>query len=1426
MQNSRLGWMIGGWMFGCVLAVSGLSTASAQENQFVRGEINQDGVVDLADPVSILLHLFRPGFAITCESAADVDDSGTIDLTDAVYELAYIFKDGPPPPAPHGSCGLDPTPDELTCTETPCGEFEEGVIISEIMASNDETLQDEDDDSSDWIEFTLLESSSAPSIDLGGWYLSGNVNVPRQWQFPAGVTLDRGEFLVVFASGKDRAIAGEELHTNFQLDADGESLFLIAPDGITVVDEFNPFPQQLLDVSYGLAQSTTALVSPGDPLSYHVPTAGDDGLGESWTEPGFDAASWENGNNGLGFSSVVSEGFEVTFIKSRIQVGSLTTAESVLRNPANQGQVTTRSAEFVDYYNTGGRGNYANDNPFPGIGFSDVNDFVVYVTGTILIPTTGPWSFGVNSDDGFGLTLSNGAQTFDMAFPQPRGPGDTIEVFNVTQAGAYDVELLYYERGGGAGLEFFAARGSHSSFNSSDFDLVGDTASGGLGLLGFSSSIQTDVGSDMEGVNASIWARIPFQVDNPSSIGGLILRMKYEDGFLAYINGQEVARRNAPGSPSWDSEATADRPVDAAPQAEEFNLTESIGLLHDGTNVLAIHGLNDSASDGNFLLEAELSAASRAAEQQYMQLPTPGTFNEPGAVDFVRPVEFSVERGFFDASFSLRLDTPTAGAQIRYTTNGSAPTSTTGRLFSGAISVSSSTVVRAAAFRDDYIDSSVVTHSYLFTSDVIRQSPSGQAPGPGWPTGSVNGQILDYGMDPDIVDATRWRNQIENALLDIPSISLSTAVDNLFGSSSGIYVNARNDGRAWERRTSVELIHPDGTDGFGVEAGLRIRGAFSRSGNNPKHSLRLFFRREYGAGKLDYPLFGGEGVDRFDKIDLRTSQNYSWAFDGGTKNTFLREVFSRDTQRDMGQPYTRSRYYHLYINAQYWGLFMTQERADADFAQSYFGGKSADYDVIKNNSSGNRALEATDGTMAAYRRLYDAAVSGFSSNTAYLRVQGLSSDGTPNPNGERLLNPENLMDYMACTYYTGDPDAPISAWAHFSNNVFAIYNRTRKDGFLWFRHDAEHSLGANGGLHEARLLTDSTDRSIGQDWSDFNPAWLHLRLTANREYALQFADRVNMYFSNGGLLSEDPNTDRWMDRAQQISLAVIGASARWGDSKVSTPRTRDTWQTEVNSMVNNYFPRRTAIVLNQMRSVNMFPDEAIISFSEPAGELEPGTDVAMSQSNGTSGTIYYTTDGSDPRLWGGDVSPDAAEYAGGSGVTIDVSTTLKARVRNGTRWGALTAARYTVGLEGLALNEFMASNQTTLEDADEPGEFPDWIEVYNGTPSTVDLSGLFLSDDPLDLTKWSFADGTVLEPGHFLVVLADDDGTQGPLHTNYQLSQSGETILLVDADGTTILDSIEYGPQIPDVSFGRSPDGTGSWDFHIAPTPGAQNSTP
>ena len=141
----------------------------------------------------------------------------------------------------------------------------------------------------------------------------------------------------------------------------------------------------------------------------------------------------------------------------------------------------------------------------------------------------------------------------------------------------------------------------------------------------------------------------------------------------------------------------------------------------------------------------------------------------------------------------------------------------------------------------------------------------------------------------------------------------------------------------------------------------------------------------------------------------------------------------------------------------------------------------------------------------------------------------------------------------------------------------------------------------------------------------------------------------------------------------------------------------------------------------------------------------------------------------------------------------------------------------------LQLNELMASNILGLEDPDEPGEFPDWFEIYNPTALPVDIGGIYATDNPFFQTQYQFPAGVTIPAEGYRVLYADNDPQQGPLHMNFKLSASGEGLFLFDLDGITQLDGILFGPRPSDVSFGRVPDGSGPWDFTSLATPGLAN---
>jgi hypothetical protein len=794
----------------------------------------------------------------------------------------------------------------------------------------------------------------------------------------------------------------------------------------------------------------------------------------------------------------------------------------------------------------------------------------------------------------------------------------------------------------------------------------------------------------------------------------------------------------------------------------------------------------------------------------YFGTPSPRTNNSAGLIARVTDTKFSVDRGFFETPFDLVLTCDLTNATIRYTTNGAPPAATTGLIYSGPISVGRTTVIRAAAFQTGYVPSNVDTHTYIFLDDVIRQSPDGSTP-PGWPS-SWGQNVVDYGMDPNVVNSASYSNTIKNDLQSIPTLSIVTEFKNLFDSSTGIYANPSQDGIEWERPTSLELVRPDGRNGFQVNAGLRIRGGFSRDTANPKHSMRFIFRSEYGDSKLRYELFGPDGDETIDKLDLRISQDNSWAYLGDDNGTFLPDPFSRDTQLAMGRPGTRGDFYHVYINGQYWGIYNTEERPEAEYAASYFGGRPEDYDVIK-VEAGPYDVVAGDGTIDAWRRLWQAATNGFASDANYQRIQGNNPDGTPNAAYDVLLDVPNLIDYMLDIIYTGNFDGPV--WQDiFPNNFYAIRHRTGRDGFRFVTHDAEYSMYDVNADRTAPITVG--DPAAGSSFSESNPQYVWQRLQANAEFRLLVADHVHRHFFNDGVLTPAACAVRYAVRTNEIQRAVVGESARWGDAKREPAITRSDWVQAVASMMDNYFPRRSGIVLNQLRNRGLYPTIDAPRLNQHGGLVSAGFNITL---NATNGMIHYTLDGTDPRLAGGAISSSAIVYS--SAFPINESVVVKARARAGNSWSALTEATFYVrqDLSGLLLTEIMYHPS---DSGDVDGDEFEFIELKNASGVQFDLSGVRFTNG----VHFTFPIGTKVTPGAF-VVLASNVGEFARKYANVpvtgaytgHLANSGEMLALVDAAGSNLV-TIAYGDNDP---WPQAADGLG---FSLVPVNPNLNPSP
>lgn len=842
---------------------------------------------------------------------------------------------------------------------------------------------------------------------------------------------------------------------------------------------------------------------------------------------------------------------------------------------------------------------------------------------------------------------------------------------------------------------------------------TGQTGIGYEARSGYESLLRTSL-LEMRYQNTSAYIRIPFNLANAESITGLKLEIKYDDGFVGFLNGSSVLSENTDGTETWNSGAGGPGNDLISQIFEEFDLSPFLSNLRNGSNILAIHALNDSTDLQDMLilprLTARYSAGINTGTPSILESATPNRPNAPSEFEgFVEQPTIFPQHGFYSSPLEASITCPTVDSVIRYTLDGSEPT-TNSAIYTQPLVISGTTTLRARSFSNGWKPSYSKTHSYLFLEDVIEQPADEYI---------VNGQKIVLGMDQDVVaksyiDSSNQTFNIQDAFAAIPSICITTDSNNLFDPDTGIYVNAYE---RWERPASIELIQPDGAEDFHINAGLRIRGGYSRNPSNPKHSFRLFFRGQYGAPKLKFPMFGDEGVDEFDKIDLRTAQNYSWAWSKDPRNTLLRDVFCRDAARDMGCDHTRSRYYHLFLNGIYWGIYMTEERPEARHAAAYMGGDKDDYDTIK-RKSGRNGVEATDGNLNAFERMFEFTMQGFTNNTDYFAIQGMEENGNPDPTKERLADITNMIDYLLLIYYSAATDNCIT-WFHRNssvNNMYAVYNRNNPDGFKWFQHDSEHSFDTSQELDR----TGPYDHANFRLSKFFNAQTMHEKMCSNPEYRLTFADRVHKHFSNEGALTQQQSEIRLDARIQQLDRAIVAHSARWGNSQLN----RNCWQ-DAAERVRTFFEGRCDDVIGYLRTDGLIPSIT------PPSLIENDTKILLHSSEGA---IYFTTDSADPRAIGG--TSIGQLYS--SPILITRPTLLRARVKaeNG-EWSALTEQVVGITNIPLQITEVMYHGESNQLD---------FVEIQNITTEPLILSGYSLEKG----LQCEFGNGT-LPPGGFLI---------------------------------------------------------------------------
>ncbi len=615
---------------------------------------------------------------------------------------------------------------------------------------------------------------------------------------------------------------------------------------------------------------------------------------------------------------------------------------------------------------------------------------------------------------------------------------------------------------------------------------------------------------------------------------------------------------------------------------------------------------------------------------------------------------FNKPHGLYKDPIMLVITAGTPGSKIYYTTDGSEPTLGS-TLYQKPFLINATTILRAAEFRADTLYSSVTTCSYIYPKSVLSQPGNPQ----GYPTkwgkyaGSSGTAVADYEMDPELTADPVFAQKIVDGLYSLPVLSLVTDKGNLFNAQAdektgGIYIYtgapvSGYPGRGWERPVSAELFGGSAEHDLQIDCALSIHGGTSRNPEkNPKHSFRLKFKSDYGPGKLHYPLYGEDGLDKYNSIIVRGMFNDSWIYQGSWRgeSQYIKELWARLMQRKMGRPYADGLYVHLFLNGLYWGLYSLSERINDDFCKSHYGGDKEDYDIVKvtEDSEGQR-LEASDGDIAKWREMLSLAEKS-ADNQYYFKLIGLNG-------AEPLLDVDNFIDYMLVNQYSGNEDWDYHNWTAFRN-------RTQADrGFQFLCWDAE-------------IIFRHLDHNALDTYYSGCTTHIFKYLIQNPVFLHRYIDRAyQLLVAPGGLLTPQPVVALWDSLYNDISLALYAESARWGDyrkdvhpysskGELYTPDKH--YLRQRNKLLTEYFPQRTSVLIEQMTEKGWYPRTQPPRFLIN-GEEDPLADTLrlddeLTLSGGAS--IIYSTNDADPVSWmnsaSGTLTPSALRYSAGTNI--------------------------------------------------------------------------------------------------------------------------------------------------------------------------------
>lgn len=627
----------------------------------------------------------------------------------------------------------------------------------------------------------------------------------------------------------------------------------------------------------------------------------------------------------------------------------------------------------------------------------------------------------------------------------------------------------------------------------------------------------------------------------------------------------------------------------------------------------------------------------------------------------------------------------------------------------------------------------------------------------------------------------------------VPRIDITINPDTL----AWIYANVESD-----QEFHARFVFDNGSVRDTLDSiGFRLRGNTSRY--SQKKSFKVSFntfidgRKYYGVEKLN---LNGEHNDP----------------------SIMRSKMMWDIMRSWGIPAPRANHVQVYINSNYYGLYLSVEHIDEEFVLNRFENNDGNlykctYPVdLTYLGDDPNSYKFLSGDERAYELTINEEDDDYSDLAHFINVL----NNTPNEDLICKLDSNfNTYDYlkmMAADIFCGNWDGYI-----FNKNNFYLYHNTATGKMEYIPYDVDNTFGIDW------FNIDWAKRNIYTWQMDGAPRPLYSRLINNPELRKQFSYYANKLIVNTlnieaikesvtirkNLIAPYVQTDPYYPRDYGFTYTdflnsftqAFGAHVKYGLFPFLDARKASMLvQVEQFAMVPviKYIRHKREvgqkILINAKVDVQVMPAQVFVLYSKNDGET-----IQTEMIPSTDGNYYITLDGIS--------SFDKLSY--------------QIHVRDGIQQEKVMPCQSVVVSPSsgdtplLFINEFMADNLSTI--SDEFGIFSDWVEVYNGDEEDVFLGNFFLTDN-LDVpNKWQMPE-VILPSGEFALFWADGSPTLGDYHADFKLGKSGEAIGIFSSDFLTV-DTLHFGAQTTDISFGRLPNGSSAWELFPTPTPGASN---